>query len=724
VTGPEREARSAALHALFRPRAIAVVGASDDPIKIGGRPLAFLLRHGYTGQVFPVNPGRPTVQGLPAYPSLAAIPDAVDLAIVVVPASLVLETLEAAAAAAVKVAIVFSSGFAEVGEAGREVQSRIREVAERTGLRVVGPNCQGFAHLPSRLIATFASPFRDERLDAGPIAMVSQSGAMAGMIYEMARAAGLGLNYWVSTGNEADVQAAEILGVVVEDDETRVALCYVEDIKDAARFREALARAHRHRVPVFVLKSGRSAEGRRAASSHTGALAGEDRVYDAVFRDWGAIRAADPAELLQLPQAFLQYREAGPRVAILSNSGGLGVISIDLCTELGLVPATFTGETIAALRAALPDFAPAANPVDLTAQLLTDQGMLMRVLPLLEADPGVDIILFQIALLGSGPDTQRFASDVASVARATAKVVAMSCPQRWVVDIFRRAGVLAFDDPTVALRSLACLAAATRRRPRWLARAAAAPAPPREAPAIDPQRAAAAGFLSEWESRRLLEPFGLPLVASALARDADEAQRAAEALGYPVVVKVCSPDLLHKSDVGGVELGLQDAAAVAASCERIAAGARRHAPAARLEGFLVQRQAAGRLELALGVKVDPVFGPVVLVGAGGVRIEALRDFQLLLPPIDAAAAEEALRGLRIGALWDGVRGGDPLDLAAAVDLVMRLGEAARSLEGGVSEIDLNPVVVGQRGAGVTVLDALVRVERALCPVSGTDPDGR
>jgi acyl-CoA synthetase (NDP forming) len=724
VTGPEREARSAALHALFRPRAIAVVGASDDPIKIGGRPLAFLLRHGYAGQVFPVNPGRPTVQGLPAYPSLAALPDAVDLAIVVVPASLVLETLEAAAAAAVKVAIVFSSGFAEVGEAGREVQSRIREVAERTGLRVVGPNCQGFAHLPSRLIATFASPFRDERLDAGPIAMVSQSGAMAGMIYEMARAAGLGLNYWVSTGNEADVQAAEILGVVVEDDETRVALCYVEDIKDAARFREALARAHHRRVPVFVLKSGRSAEGRRAASSHTGALAGEDRVYDAVFRDWGAIRAADPAELLQLPQAFLQYREAGPRVAILSNSGGLGVISIDLCAELGLIPAVFTDETLAGLRATLPGFAPAANPVDLTAQLLTDQGMLMRVLPLLEADPGVDIILFQIALLGPGPDTERFASDVASVARGTAKVVAASCPQRWVVDTFRRAGVLAFDDPTVALRSLACLAAATRRRPRWLARTAAAAAPPPPAPAIDPQRASAEGFLSEWESRRLLEPFGLPLVASALARDAGEAQQAAGALGYPVVVKVCSPDLPHKSDVGGVELGLHDADAVAAACERIAAGARRHGPSARLEGFLVQQQAAGPLELALGVKRDPVFGPVVLVGAGGILIEALRDFQLLLPPIDDTAAEEALRGLRIGALWDGVRGSAPLDLRAAVDLVMRLGEAARSLGAEVNEIDLNPVVVGRRGAGVSVLDALVRLERALCPVSGKDPEGR
>ncbi len=231
VTAAQRPTVDPALHALRAPRAIAVLGASDDPVKVGGRPLAFLIRHGYRGRLFPVNPARATVQGLPAFPSLDAIPGAVDLAIVVVPGERVLEALEAAAAKGVRVAIVFSSGFAEVGEAGRREQARMGALARRTGLRVIGPNCQGFAHLPSRLIATFASPFLDEPLHVGPIAMVSQSGAMAGMLYEMAREAGLGFNYWVSTGNEADVQAAEILAEVVEDPETRVALRYVEDIK-------------------------------------------------------------------------------------------------------------------------------------------------------------------------------------------------------------------------------------------------------------------------------------------------------------------------------------------------------------------------------------------------------------------------------------------------------------------------------------------------------------
>jgi acyl-CoA synthetase (NDP forming) len=692
---------------MFRPRAIAVVGASDDPVKIGGRPLAFLLRHGYPGRVFPVNPARATVQGLPAYPSLAAIPEPVDLAIVVVPAERVLESLEAAAAKGIRAAIVFSSGFAEVGEAGRVAQARLREVAERTGLRVIGPNCQGFAHLPSRLVATFASPFLDAGLAVGPIAMVSQSGAMAGMIYEMARAAGLGLNYWVSTGNEADVQAAEILAEVVEDDDTRVACCYLEDIKDAARFRRALARAHRRGVPVFVLKSGRSAVGRRAASSHTGALAGEDAVYDAVFADWGAIRCADPTELLALPQAFLHYREAGARVAILSNSGGLGVLSVDLCVELGLVPAEFSRETTAILRSALPDFAAAANPVDLTAQMLTDPGMLMRVLPALEADPGVDAIVFQIALLGAATDLGRLVSDVASVARATRKVVAVSCPQRPVVEAFRAAGVLAFDDASWALRSLACLARATGRRARWLDRATLdAPAAPVGPPL--PVGKPGETFLNEWESQRLLAPFGLPLVDTVFVSAAAAAPDAAEQLGYPVVVKVCSAALPHKSDVGGVALGLGDRGAVAEACRRIEANVRAAAPGAAIEGFLVQRQARAALELALGIKTDPVFGPVVLVGSGGVLIEVLRDFRLLLPPIDPAGAEEALRGLRIGPLWDGVRGSGPLDLPAAVELLQRLGEAARALGPSISEIDLNPVAVGRRGEGVTILDALIR----------------
>ncbi len=695
------------LPAVFRPRAIAVVGASDDPVKIGGRPLAFLLRHGYAGRVYPVNPARATVQGLPAFPSLAAIPDPVDLAVVVVPAERVEEALEAAAARGVQAAIVFSSGFAEVGEGGRAAQARLGALAARTGLRIIGPNCQGVAHLPSRLVATFASPFLDPDLAVGPIAMVSQSGAMAGMLYEMARAAGLGLNYWVSTGNEADVQAAEILAEVVEDPETRVACLYLEDVKDAARLREALARAHRRGVPVFVLKSGRSAAGRRAASSHTGALAGEDAVYDAVFDDWGAIRCADPAELLALPQAFLHYRAAGSRVAILSNSGGLGVLSVDLCADVGLVPAEFSAETTAILRAALPDFAAAANPVDLTAQMLTDPGMLTRILPVLESDPGVDAIVFQIALLGAATDLGRLVGDVASVARGTGKVVVVSCPQRPVVDAFRAAHVLAFDDPSVALRSLACLARATSRRSRWLARAAATPPPPPPAPARPPGRPA--GALNEWESQQLLAPYGLPLVDTVFVSAASAAPDAADQIGYPVVLKVCAAGLPHKSDVGGVALGLPDRAAVADACRRVTADVSARAPGVAIDGFVIQRHARGALELALGVKVDPVFGPVVLVGSGGVLIEVLRDFRLLLPPIDARAAQDALRALRIGPLWDGLRGSPPLDLLAAVALLTRLGEAARGLAGSVREIDLNPVLVGRRGEGVTILDALVTI---------------
>jgi len=710
------------LRALLAPRAIAVLGASDDPVKIGGRPLAFLLRYQYAGKVYPVNPSRKTVQGLPAFASIADVPAPVDLAVVVLPAAAVEPALEAAAAHGVRAAIVFSSGFAEVGRAGREAQARLTALARRTGLRIVGPNCQGIAHLPTRLMTTFASGFLDEPLCIGPIAMVSQSGAMAGMLYELARTQGLGLNYWVSTGNEADVQAADILAAVVADGETRVACCYLEDVKDAARFREALARAHQHRVPVFVLKSGRSAQGQRAAASHTGSLAGEDAVYDAVFRDWGALRAADPADLLRLPQAFLRYAEAGPRVAILSNSGGLGVLSVDLCVDLGLIPAEFSAETTAGLRAALPDFAAPQNPVDLTAQILTDPGMLMRVLPLLEADPGVDMIVFQVALFGAATDVGRFARDVGRVAASTGKVVAMSCPQPHVVARFREAGVLAFDDSTVALRSLACLAEVTRRRPRWRARLAAAAVAPAPTPPAAPRptissppgaapRVSAEGFLSEWESRRRLEPFGLPLVASRLSADPDAAAAAADALGYPVVVKICSPDLPHKSDAGGVALGLGDGAAVREASRRILDTVAARAPRARLEGLLVQRQVKGELELALGVKRDPVFGPVVLVAAGGVLIETLRDFRLLLPPIDTEAAEEALRALRIAALWDGVRGRPPLDLAAAAELLVRLGEAARSLAAaGVTEMDLNPVSVGTRGAGATILDALLRVD--------------
>jgi acyl-CoA synthetase (NDP forming) len=356
--------------------------------------------------------------------------------------------------------------------------------------------------------------------------------------------------------------------------------------------------------------------------------------------------------------------------------------------------------------------------VDLTAQLLADPGMLLRVLRIIEADPGVDIIVFQIAV-AAGAHLERLARDVASVATTTSKVVSVSCPQRAVADIFSRAGTLTFDDPTVALRSLACLAEATRRRPQWLVRTEASPPSPLAATPVEAERTSTEGFLSEWESRRYLEPFGLQFAASVLAKDETEAAGAAGALGYPVVVKVCSPDLPHKSDVGGVALGLRNARAVRNACGRIRGAVVRSAPAARWEGFLVQRQTAGTLELALGVKADPVFGPVVLVGSGGLLAETLRDFQLLLPPIDAAAAEGALRALRLAALWDGTRGGHALDLPAAIDLVRRLGDAACALADQVSEIDLNPVVVGWRGDGVAVVDALVR--RAEPRAGGSQP---
>jgi len=319
----------------------------------------------------------------------------------------------------------------------------------------------------------------------------------------------------------------------------------------------------------------------------------------------------------------------------------------------------------------------------------------------------VDAIVFQIALLGTATDLGRLVADVAAVAGRTSKVVAVSCPQRPVVDAFRAGGVLAFDDPSVALRSLACLARATERRARWLERTTTVPSAPPATPAL-PAGREPGQFLNEWESQQLLAPFGLPLVDTVFVTAAKAAPDAADQLGYPVVVKICAAALPHKSDVGGVALGLPDRAAVAAACKRIDADVRARAPGAAIEGFLIQRQARGALELALGVKMDPVFGPVVLVGSGGVLIEVLRDFRLLLPPIDAATAEEALRGLRIGALWDGVRGGAPLDLPAAMELLQRLGEAARSLAGYVTEIDLNPVLVGRRGEGVTVLDALVK----------------
>ncbi|MQA88564.1 MAG: CoA-binding protein [Streptosporangiales bacterium] len=699
------------LDVLFDPRAVAVVGASDDPNKVGGRPIDYLRRYGYRGSIYPINPRRSTVQGIPAYPSLDAVTEDVDLAIVATPASTVLETVEACARKGVKVCVVLSSGFGEMGAEGKQAEARIAALAERRSMRVLGPNCQGAANLSKGSVASFSSSFADHHVADGAIAIVSQSGAVAGMLSEIQHAHPTGIRYWAATGNEADVGVPELIGWTVGDPDVRVVEAYCEQLTDVATLADAAADALAYGKAILMVKAGSTPEGRRAAGSHTGALAQEEPVVDAFLRQHGIVRAEGLSELSELARVFtIGNVPPGDRVAILSNSGGLGVMMADRCRGEGLRLATLTEETQECLRRLLPPFAATGNPVDLTTQLLGDSRLFSQVLPALVDDPGVDIVLLGLGMMGRGYDVATITDDIVRVHQTSDLLVAVSWigGQEGAAEDLARRGVPTFFDDAACVRAVARYAEhCARVRSR---RATGTPARPPEtavaAPPIpDDAVPGPGGFLSEHASKRLMRTWGLPTVRGGLVRTPDEAVAAAGDLGYPVVVKLSSPAVAHKTELGMVKVDLRDDDEVRRTAADLLARAR-EGGVTPVDGLLVEEMVTGGLAVSLGATWDDTFGPIVLVGSGGIHVEATGDFRLLFPPFDAAAVHRALESLAIFPLLRDLRGVGPLDAAALAELVLSVGRLFAATDGRLPELDLNPVFVLPDGA--VIADALIR----------------
>ncbi len=689
------------LAALLDPKSIAVVGASDDPTKIGGRLLRFLADYGFTGEVLPVNPTRDTVAGLPALRSAEHLPDGVDLAVVVTAAGAAREAVQACARRGVRACVVLSSGFGELDAEGERAQRELVATARAHGMRLLGPNCQGVANLASGAVTSFSSTFTNFGLRDGPVAIVSQSGAVAGMLAALQHQHATGLRYWVATGNEADVTVAELVDAVLDDPGVRVVQAYCEHLADVPRLVAAAAKARRLGKAVLMVKAGATEAGARAAGSHTGALAQPEAVVEAFLRRHGVVRARSLTELSGLSRVFETCAPArGNRVGIVSNSGGLGVMMADAALAEGLELAELTGGTREALRAVLPPFAAVGNPVDVTGQIVQQPHLLTRVLPALAADPWVDIVLVALGIVGPTYDIDAITDDIAALhAEAAARgvlVAAVSVGGRpELAERLAARGVPTFDDDSACVRAVARFA----EHSAWLRRT-----PPPAAPAVAAPLPPGTGLLSEHASKELMVSWGLPVVSGRLV--ASPAAAAAVDLPYPLVVKLCSPAAAHKTELGAVRLGLTDARAVArAAAEVLAAG--RTAGVEPIEGVRVERMVRGGVEVSVGATWDPVFGPTVLVGSGGVHVEVLRDFRLLIPPLDRAAVVDAVRSCAIHPLLTGARGAEPLDVDALVDLVLRFGERFAATGGALSEIDLNPVFV--LSDGVVVADALVRV---------------
>lgn len=696
----------ASLARLLDPASIAIVGASDNPDKIGGRPIHYMRRHGYAGALYPINPQRAEVQGERAWPSLAALPAAPDLAIVAVAGEQAVRAVDDCAALGVAAAIVISAGFSETGEAGRALQDAMTARARAAGMRIVGPNSQGLANFGNGAIASFSTMFLEVEPGDGPVAVISQSGGMCAMVYGLLRQRGIGVRHVHATGNEADVSVAELACATLRDPEVGCVLLYLESLREAGPLAEAAALARARGVPLIVVKSGRSEAGARAAASHTGALANEDRAVDAFFEHHGILRARDPQELVRYAELALRSPlPQGPRVVVVSNSGASCVLASDAAAERGLEIAPLADATQQALAERLPGYATTVNPVDITAALLSNNGLFGQVLPVIGTDPAADMFLLDIPVAGRGYDVASFAADAAGFAQAASKPVVVVAWQDNVASAFRARGLPVYADEIQAMDALSALFRLRRLRERD----GVIPAP-QDAVAADPAPDAAGGFLSEAASLALLADNGLAVIEHAVCRTADEAVAAWRRIGAPVALKACSAQLPHKSEHGLVALGLNDEAALRT------AFAQQTQTLGKLNvrdgAWLVARMQRGLHECALGARVDPVLGPVVMIGSGGKYVEALRDVAVLMPPFDAAQVIEKLRGLRIGTLLQGVRGDPPADVEALARQAVALGDYALAAGPRLASVDINPVMVGAVGQGAVAVDALVELHPA------------
>jgi acyl-CoA synthetase (NDP forming) len=678
------------LDAALNPASVAIIGASDNPHKVGGRPLLYLQRYGYRGAIYPINPGRATVQGMRAFARLEDTPQAPELAIIAIAGAEALGAVEACAARGVKVAVVMTSGFAETGEEGARSQARMAAAAHAAGMRLIGPNCQGLANFATGMVANFSTIFHELEGRDGPVAIVSQSGANSQAIYTLLREKGASARHVHATGNEADVTIADLTAAVVRDPGVRLVLLYMEAIKDPALLASAALDAHTRQIPIVALKAGRTASGQRAASSHTGALATEDRVVEAFFERYGIWRAADPQELVRAAELYLAaLRPRGKRLAFVSNSGASCVMAADHAERRGIPLAQISPPARERLRRALPGFAALDNPVDVTGALLSDSGLLGAVLPIIGDDAQTDLLLVALPIAGAGYDVPRFARDVAEFQHRYGVASAVAAPQPAVRQAFAETGIATFAREGEAMDALAQLADHATLLQR------AAPAPLKRIATRGKMR-----FLSEAQSLALLAQAGLPVIEHRLCRDERELESALEALGSDIVLKACSPDLPHKSDHGLVAIGAADPRA-----EFRRQRSRCLSLGARFDGVIAARRARGGRELALGARLDPQFGPVVLVGDGGIYLEALKDYRLLLAPCTEEEVIAKLGELRIAPLLGAVRGQPPRDVRALARMAVKLGEALIAWEGEVAAVDINPVMVFDTGAAA--LDALV-----------------
>ncbi len=696
------------LESFFWPRSVAVLGASPDPHRVRGRLIVNICGGGFSGRIVPVNPSYTEINGVPCHPSIAAA-GPIDLALLAIPATQVALATEQCAAAGVHHVVIISSGFAEEGGGANALQQQLVDIARRTGIRITGPNCEGFFNIPGNVAATFSPTAEPRQPGTEPltvserrVGVVAQSGGIGFALFARGRAAGLAFSYVVSTGNEADLTAADFLDYMVQDPRTDVVLLFCEAVRDGARFIAALAMARRLGKPVIAIKVGGSDAGQRASASHTASLSGWQAAYRAVFARYGVIEADDPDDAVAIAGVLTTCPlPRGRRVGVVTVSGGGGAWMADTMVAHGLDLPVLSAALQAKLRPFMPPYGAAQNPVDVTAQGAQTGAAMMGAAETMVASDEIDMLV----LITSLANEQRVSLD-------PARLRALATMGNKPVTLWTYTPPSAFGRARMAESGLflhvdlrGCGLAMGR-----LAHHAEARSRPLPSPALPPIGELPADLppvLTEHRAKALLGRFGLAAAPERLARSAPDAVDAATTLGFPVALKVQSPDIPHKTEAGGVRLGLADAGAVAAAYGKILAAAEQHCPGARIEGVLVQKMAPGGHELVVGMVNDATFGPIMMVGSGGVMVELMGDVVHRPAPVDAEEARGMIGSLRAARLLQGFRGAPSVDVGPLAELIARVSAAALAHRDRITEMEFNPVILHTDGSGLTIADALI-----------------
>ncbi len=700
------------LERFFNPRAIAIIGASQDLNTISGQPLKFLQSHGYQGRLYPVNPRYQDIAGVNCYASVADLPETPDLALILVNASRVADMLRQCGVKGVPYVIIFSSGFSEVGGSGVNMQQELAAIAQEFNIGVVGPNCQGMINAADSVYAGFGSVFNSD-YEPGAVSMVSQSGGFGFSVMSLcSKDGGLAFRQTVTTGNEIGVSALHFINYYIQDPKTQIIVGYIEGLKDARRLIEVGNKALAAGKPILMWKVGNTEEGQKAAASHTAALGGAMALYLAAFRQTGIIQVEDIQDVIDYGRAFRCGRlPRGNRLAIITISGGAGILMTDECLARGMQLARLAPETIVKLREFVPSFGSLLNPVDVTAAIFDDTTLINRTLQAIADDPNVDCVAMINASL-QGELAAKIAAEIVAVATRIDKPVLLAWSARDAVApeayaTLDKARIPHYKSPVRCGRALAALSWYAEAKRRSAAQRAEAPLKLAR-PAARQALAGKTADVSEHAAKRILAEYGISVTEEELATSKEQALAVARRIGYPVALKVQSPHISHKTEARAVRLGVTSDAELAAAYEEIMSNARAYNRNAKIEGVLVQEVVKGGVEAVLGVTNDPLFGPAVMFGLGGIFAEVLKDVAFRLAPVTRSVARGMIAEIKGYPVLAGARGRAPADVEALADAIVRLSALAVDLEAELAELDINPLFVMERGKGVKAADALIR----------------